>query len=84
MNIIYNGNRFNGAFGLKGLRTATIYYNDEDNFDCLVAERVIKVLETNGFPASPESDAGYFDIVVDDREEYNELLKVYKEAKKKS
>jgi len=83
MTIVYNGNRFNKSYGLKGLRTATIYFNDEDNFDCQAAEYVIKVLELNGWPASPESDAGYFDIEVMDREEYNELLQVYKEAKKK-
>lgn len=82
MTIVYNGNRFNKAYGCKDLRTATIYYNEEDNFDCQVAEYVIKVLEVNGWPTPDVGVSGSFDIEIEDRYEYNELLKVYKDAKR--
>ena len=43
MTIVYNGNRANyNPNTHKTLRTATIYYNDEDNFDCQVVEYVVK------------------------------------------
>ena len=84
MTIVYNGNRFNGSYGLKGLRTATIYYNDEDNFDCQLADYVIKVLEINGWSNPDAGVSGCFDIEVEDRYEYNKLLRVYKTAKKEA
>ena len=83
MTIVYNGNRANyNPNTHKTLRTATIYYNDEDNFDCQVVEYVVKVLEINGWPTFPRGVSGSFDIEVEDREEYNALLRCYKEAKK--
>ena len=83
MTIVYNGNRANyNPHTHKAIRTATIYYNEEDNFDCQVPEYVIKVLEINGCPPPPVGVSGSFDIEVEDRDEYNELLRVYKDAKK--
>lgn len=83
MTIVYNGNRANyNPNTRKSIRTATIYYNEADNFDCQATEYIIKVLEINGWPTPPVGVSGSFDIEVEDRDEYNELLRVYKDAKR--
>lgn len=83
MTIAYTGNRANyNPHTKKSARTATICYSEEDNFDCQVTEYVIKVLEINGWPTPSCGVAGFFDIEVKDRNEYNALLQVYKGAKK--
>lgn len=61
--------------------SATIFYDDENNFDCQIAEYVMKVLEIKGWTVSITA-SGWIDIKVSDREEYDNLLEVYKIAKR--
>ena len=83
MTIVYNGNRANyNPYTHRSIRTATICYNEDDRFDCQITEYVIKVLEINGWPALPCGVSGFFDIEVETRDEYNRLLRVYKDAKR--
>ena len=83
MTIVYNGNRANyNSNTRKTSRTATIYFNEDNNFDCQVTEYVIKVLEINGWPTRPYDIAGMFDIEVANRDEYNALVCLYKNVMK--
>lgn len=83
MNITYTGIRGNAAWSKKNyVRLATICYNEEDNRDCLMAEYVTKVLKINGYDVPDVNVSGSFEIAIADKEEFEELKRVYSDAKK--
>lgn len=83
MTIRYNGNRINyNPHTRTSSRTAVIIYDDGNNADCQATEYILKVLEINGWPVRPIGVENIFEIDVSDREEYEDLVACYKDAKK--
>ena len=84
MTILYCGNRSNyNPYTGKTNRNAAIYFDINNKVDCQVTQYVIKALEINGWPHSYDF-AGEIDIEVDNREDYNRLLQLYKSVKKEA
>lgn len=83
MNITYTGIRGNAAWSKKKqVRLATICYDEENNRDCQMAEYVTKVLKLKGYNVPDVNVSGSFEIAISDKDEFEELKKVYQEAKK--
>lgn len=83
MTLTYTGIRGNAAWSKKKqVRLATICYDEENNRDCLMADFVAKALKIHGYNVPDVNVSGSFEIVIADKDEFEELKQVYKEAKK--
>lgn len=79
MRICYRGNR--DKFCRKGQRGAELNADEDNERDIALLNKTVELLERVGYTVT-SGIVGWAWIDLSDREEYDELLPIYKECKK--
>lgn len=81
MLITYEGTRKNNSYGgcLKNRRFANIVYNDDSERECIFSCEMEQTYESLGYKVT--NDCGVLMVEVEDKEDYKEVKRLYKEMK---